>query len=311
MANSTLVSVIVITYNSASTVIETLDSIKNQDYPGIELIITDDCSKDDTVLVVRKWLEGNASHFVRSELLVSSVNTGVSGNLNRGLEKARGTWIKPIAGDDMLLPNNISLNVSETESNPGVCAVFSRARFFGDESICRQYEHYGYGIFGLTNRERYLILLTYNNIIAPTAFVSRRYLDAIGGYNEDIPFIEDWPFWLRMFKDDCHIAFINRETVKYRMGSSLSLGNGGGSRFQDSYNKVMEYAYSLQMQENPVYRIYAYLSKKQREKSSLWRSLFIRLNIYHYLYIYLNHKIDRASRKFNISYYEPDANTLV
>ena len=51
-----LVSVIVLSYRSAETIVETLDSIKSQTYPNIELIITDDCSPDNTVQVVRSGL---------------------------------------------------------------------------------------------------------------------------------------------------------------------------------------------------------------------------------------------------------------
>lgn len=310
MDHTTLVSVIVITYNSALTVLETLESAKNQDYPDVELIVADDCSKDDTVSIVRDWMGENGSRFVHSELVTSTMNTGVSGNLNRGLAKARGNWIKVIAGDDMLMPDCVSVNLASAKSDDGLSAVFSRARFFGDAATCKQFENFGYGIWGLNNRERYLILLTYNTIIAPAAFVRRNYLDSVGGYNEAIPFIEDWPFWIRMFKDDCRVCFINRETVKYRMGSSLSLGSGGGGKFKDSYNKVLDYAFGLQMQENFVYKIYAVLSKKQREKHSLWYSVLIRLNVYHYYYKYLNNKLNRASERFNNTF-NPNANSLV
>lgn len=311
MDNATLVSVIVITYNSAATVIETLDSIKNQDYPNVELIVADDCSKDDTTDVVKKWLDDNGSRFVRVELVTSSHNTGVSGNLNRGVERCQGTWIKIIAGDDLLLRNCISENVLCADSNNGVCAIFSRAQFFGDAAICKRYEHFGYGFFGLNNRERYLLLLTYNTILAPTEFISREYLKSVGGYDEEIPFIEDWPFWIKMFRNNNKVAFINKETVRYRMGSSLSLGNGGGERFNDSHRRVLEYAYRCQMQENIVYRVYAFLSKKKREKKSVWFSLLIRLNIYHYYYIFLNKKISLASRRFNSLKEESNAHTLV
>ncbi|MDE6917678.1 MAG: glycosyltransferase, partial [Lachnospiraceae bacterium] len=54
-----LVSVIVLSYRSAQTIVETLDSIRNQTYPNIELIVTDDCSPDDTVQVLRAWMEQN------------------------------------------------------------------------------------------------------------------------------------------------------------------------------------------------------------------------------------------------------------
>ncbi len=299
MKNNPLVSVIVLTYNSSATVIETLDSIKNQNYPNIELIITDDCSKDDTVGVVRDWLAKNEDSFVNSQLIIATTNTGVSGNLNRGIAKSHGMWVKPIAGDDLLLPECVSDNVDCSNKNKEVKVVFSRAHFFGDPAICSKYKNFGYGLFGLKNREKYLFLLIRNCIIAPATFISRQYLDSVGGYNEDIPFIEDWPFWIKMFKDKCNVTFLNKETVKYRMGTSLSLGNGGGSKFKESYELVLSYAYRYQMQENLIYRIYAFLLKKQREKNTVMISLLLKTNIYYYYYRYLEMKMNRASRVFN------------
>lgn len=48
-----LVSVVVITYNSSKYIVETLNSVKKQTYKNIELIITDDCSTDNTVSVIK------------------------------------------------------------------------------------------------------------------------------------------------------------------------------------------------------------------------------------------------------------------
>ena len=102
-----LVSISVIVFNSANTVHETLDSIYAQVYPNIELIISDDCSTDNTVEICRDWIEKNKTRFVRTEVVTVEKNTGVAGNLNRAEAACRGEWIKPIAGDDVLLPNCI------------------------------------------------------------------------------------------------------------------------------------------------------------------------------------------------------------
>ena len=58
-----LVSVCVITYNSEITVLETLDSIYAQTYPRLELIISDDCSSDQTVDICQKWLSKYKNSF--------------------------------------------------------------------------------------------------------------------------------------------------------------------------------------------------------------------------------------------------------
>lgn len=57
MIKNPLVSVIVITYNSSKYVLETLNSVAAQTYDNIELIISDDCSKDNTVEICRNWLK--------------------------------------------------------------------------------------------------------------------------------------------------------------------------------------------------------------------------------------------------------------
>ena len=57
--NNPLVSIIVITYNSAKFVLETLESAKAQTYQNIELIISDDGSTDNTVQICREWLKNN------------------------------------------------------------------------------------------------------------------------------------------------------------------------------------------------------------------------------------------------------------
>lgn len=97
-----LVSVIVGTYNSSRFVIETLESIKAQTYVNIELIISDDCSADNTVALCENWLNENDNRFLGSKILTSENNSGIPANCNRGVKAARGDWVKLIAGDDFI-----------------------------------------------------------------------------------------------------------------------------------------------------------------------------------------------------------------
>lgn len=69
METDLLVSICVLTYNSSEYIIETLDSIKNQNYQNIELIISDDCSFDNTVILCTQWINLNRDRFVRVELI--------------------------------------------------------------------------------------------------------------------------------------------------------------------------------------------------------------------------------------------------
>ena len=115
-----LVSVVVLAYRSADTIIE---SIKKQTYPKIELIVTDDCSPDNTVEVVENWMRDNKGCLSDMKLVTTEKNTGLPSNINRGLRAATGMYYKGIAGDDYLTEDAIEKYVDFCEKNPGVFPI--------------------------------------------------------------------------------------------------------------------------------------------------------------------------------------------
>lgn len=222
-----LVSVQVVTYNSVHTVLETLESIKAQTYPNIELIISDDCSKDNTVEICRKWVEKNKERFVRAEILTAVKNTGVSANCNRVENASRGEWAKLIAGDDILMPNCISDCMEYIKEHPNTIYLFGRCKAFGaSEEICKQIDNrFDYSFFSLTHEEQlHRLLMDWNCLPATAVFYNREKARATGVINDErIPLLEDWPKWVNLLKAGVHFEFLNKEIVKYRVSeSSLS-----------------------------------------------------------------------------------------
>lgn len=146
-----LVTIAVTTYNSAEYVVETLDSVKAQTYDNIELIITDDGSKDDSVAICREWLEKNQSRFVRT-LLIEGENIGVAGNTNRALYAAQGEWWKDLSGDDILPSDAVEKHMLYVRSHPGVGYFFGKEIFFvgkfSDKNFEPQEMPFRYVFFG-------------------------------------------------------------------------------------------------------------------------------------------------------------------
>ena len=126
------VSIIVITYNSSKYVTETLESAKAQTYLNIELIISDDCSTDNTVEISEKWINENHSRFIKAQLIRAEKNTGIPANCNRGVKASSGKWIKIIAGDDILLENCIADNIQYILQNSYALVVLSKVQSFKD-----------------------------------------------------------------------------------------------------------------------------------------------------------------------------------
>lgn len=220
--NCPLVSVPVVTYNSSKTVLETLESIKAQTYQNIELIISDDCSTDDTVEICKKWVLENENRFVRTLVLESPVNTGISANGNRAKEACRGEWIKGIAGDDLLMPDCIESCINYVASNPSTIYLFGKIQSFGaDQQRCAEVDSwFDYSFFSLTPEHQIHRLLFEDNCIpASTVFYNRLRATQIGVKNDSrIPLLEDWPKWVNLLRSGVTFHFIDQIIVKYRLG---------------------------------------------------------------------------------------------
>lgn len=226
-----LVSICVITYNSSEYVLETLESAKDQTYKNVELIISDDCSTDNTVQLCRKWIEENSYRFVRCEVLVPKCNTGVAANLNRAIAASHGEWIKSIAGDDLMLPTCVETYVESIGRFPGCQVFFSWFSTFQTNaenekivSHCSQEKTREMAEFNsLSAREQYICLLngSNTNLSAASAFIKKELLDRIP-YNEMYKYMEDYPMWVKLTKEGYKIEIIEHETVLYRHHESLS-----------------------------------------------------------------------------------------
>ena len=116
-----LVSVIIPTYNRSSMIRRALDSVINQDYTNLEIIVVDDCSKDATVQIVKSYEDP------RIRLATTDVNSkGAAKPRNIGLEMAQGHYIAFLDSDDEFLPGRISRMVEFIEKvAANVSLVFS------------------------------------------------------------------------------------------------------------------------------------------------------------------------------------------
>lgn len=216
--NNLLVSVVVVSYNSEKTIVETLDSIKDQDYQNIELIISDDGSTDGTIAICKEWISNNTKAFQRVLLLTSRINTGVSANGNRGCKECQGEWIKIIGADDVLLPSCIGKNVDFVQSNNQYDFVFSKAKGLGDMIAYNRWPFKDIQpLFDSLSHDDQFVLLCQNNFLpTPTVFFRTSSFRNLGGYDETIPYLEDRPLWLKAYKKNYKFGFLPEYTVAYR-----------------------------------------------------------------------------------------------
>lgn len=221
--NKPLVSIIVIAYNSAAFVLETLESIGAQTYPNIELIITDDASTDDTLVKCRQWVDKNSKRFLSSVIIESPINLGISANCNRGVRAALGEWIKLIAADDVLFTDAIEANMEYIRNaKEPVQIMYSESEYYKDKfnEDCKiKVEIFGNQLMadeGATAEIQYQILLRGCHVNTPTVFMNRSIFNIAGYFDEQFENIEDWPMWIRIADAGIKFHFLNKPTVRYR-----------------------------------------------------------------------------------------------
>lgn len=213
----TLISVVVITYNSSKYVLDTLESVKNQDYSNIELIVSDDCSTDKTFEIVNQWLEANKDRFSRALAVQTEKNGGICVNYNRGLREVQGEWIKYIAGDDILLPNCISTFVSALKNCQDKIMVCGTLHFSSTENEhSRHLLPYLFDEFKVCEQEKFLVKKG-TIIEGPTLFLETETLLELGGFEECYPFIEDYPLCMKYLANNFHIHVVNDYLIRYRV----------------------------------------------------------------------------------------------
>lgn len=255
---SPLVSICIVSYNSAKTIVETLDSAAAQTYKNIELIISDDCSKDNTLSIAKEWLDLNSSRFVRTEIITTPQNTGISPNCNRAWKAASGKWIKLIAADDIMVPKMTEIFIDYAQANPNDKVLFCLVEIFGtDEKKSKTYKKSREMLDKVckelqTANQQYKRLKISNFIAGPMSFIKREVFENVNGYDEDILFIEDHPFWIKLAKVGYKLTLIPYEAPLIMYRASETSIQGANPKFMTSL-RILQNKYLFC---NPFYYIF-------------------------------------------------------
>lgn len=251
MKQHPLVTIGVVTYNSGSFITETLDSIYNQSYENIELIISDDCSADNTPELCKSWLREHSNRFKRTKLLTSDINTGVSANSNRALNEATGDWYKCFDGDDIMTKNAIQDYVSFVDSNSEIEMTMADVKALRENGkgplLPVPIKKLFYGEKSTSKKQASIIS---KRIIgnSQSFFIKTSVLRNEGGFDERFPLLEDYPLFIKLINKGHKMFFMDKVTAEYRtVSGSISHNKKDSSILPKSTIKcVEEYHYDYQ-----------------------------------------------------------------
>lgn len=252
--NNPIVTVAVLSYNSRQYITEALESVKGQTYRNIELIVSDDCSSDDSVAIASEWVKTNSGRFVNAVVLSTKKNTGVTGNCQRILDAAKGKWLKIFAHDDVLAHNAIESYVRFAEENLNSHVQFGLISEFTTNISRAETKYFKLAnLFfcrGNTAKDQMDVMSKAFVGSGPGFFCSVESLRKSGGYDLRFPMQEDYAMFLRLLKNGYEM-YLNPTITIYKRNVPTSIMHEQSSNSFYSNNvcrQIMEYKYLYQFE---------------------------------------------------------------
>lgn len=227
-----LVSIVIPCYNHAQFVQESIQSVIDQDYENIELIIIDDGSNDNSVEVIQEMIPACEERFVRFEFR-HRPNKGLCATLNEALEWCEGEFFAPVASDDILMPYKTRVQVTYLLDNPESIGVFGGVeRLINGEGKPKKGRKRKYNFSDIIQHKF--------TLPAPTQLLRLESVRNIKGYREDL-IIEDWSMWLFLTENGGTLDTVSEVFAKYRrhddnLSSKYDLMSKGRQQVLDLYS---------------------------------------------------------------------------
>ena len=185
-----LVSIVVPVYNGEQYLEQTVESILNQDYRNIELILIDDGSSDKSAEIMRKLEKSDAR--IRP---FYNKNGGVANARNFGIAQANAEFIAFCDQDDLWLPTKLAKQIPLFE-NPKIglvyCGAIAKYEMYNKQSKPSFDNKYKGDVFSQ--------LVKLNMFTCCTAVARKTYLEQVGGFDDDrtLMGVDDWHLWLKL-----------------------------------------------------------------------------------------------------------------
>ena len=178
MSNS-LVSIVVPLFNKEDFIERTLDSVVNQDYENLEIIIIDDSSTDGSLIRASNFLHKYSNRFARV-VIETRPNTGQAGARNSGIEKSIGTFVAFLDADDIWHPTKISQQVKLLESREDLDVVFCNYFMFSTSLFTTK----AVSLVPIEKKiESWLLTTGYGGLLESTGLARRSALVDQGGFD--------------------------------------------------------------------------------------------------------------------------------
>tara|TARA_B110000003_G_C16565552_1_gene502244 strand:+ start:178 stop:876 length:699 start_codon:yes stop_codon:yes gene_type:complete len=208
MVDSSLVSVISSVYNSETTIGKAIDSILNQTYKELELLILDDCSTDNTYEILLEYKK----KYSNVRVFRNHSNIGLTKSLNIIIPQSKGDILFRQDADDISCKSRLQEQLDLINlKNLDFCTT--RAKIMGSSKKIPGISHYLY---------KKLLIKYKNPFIHGTLAIKKNVIEDIGLYNEDFYYAQDYKLFKDLLLNGYKYKVISKELYELNMMNNIS-----------------------------------------------------------------------------------------
>ena len=212
-----LVSIVMPSWQKGRFLRHALESLLQQSYPHVEVLVQDNCSTDETTALLEEYAP-RLTHVHREK------DAGQSDALCRGFARCRGDILGWLNADDLLMPDALERVVAAFQATPQPDVVYGHCALLAADGRFLRYFHeiQPFSASVLLNRMNY--------IAQPSTFYTRTAYERIGGLDRHLHYAMDWDLWCRFARDGCRFHFLDEVLSGARHYADTKTGGGGLKR---------------------------------------------------------------------------------
>lgn len=244
-----LVSIIITTCNRCEILPRAIESVMNQTYSNIEIIIVDDASIDNTEYIVRNFMNIDS----RIKYIKNTIQSGANVSRNKGIQYAKGRFIAGLDDDDEFLPQRIELLINNYDDSFAFITSHNLLIEDGVEQLVK-----------IPNIVSIEDMLT-NNTLMNQALVEKSRFQEVGYYDIGFSACQDYDMWMRLMIRYGKVKVIDDITQIIHCASSINrISTNSKAKFKGYFK---------------FYKRYKYLMNKFHRQQHLFRIYGIRVNM--------------------------------
>ena len=286
-------SICILTYKNFEGIYNTLDSLFEQDYDQIELMIADDGSPNyyDEMIPIKKYIEENKTdNIVSVQYIHLDVNQGTVKNCNHALTKMKGEYIKLFGGGDVFSSSTAISRYVEFLDQSEYNIVFAKlvgktldGRYFKNLASCED----DYLKLSSMSCEQLMNRLFVRNCLPAPAWCAKRELfKKNGSFLPVTKLIEDYPYWIHLCLNHEKIGFLDEVLIEYRLDGVSSKGQYSVTFMEDLFAIYRNYIFPYDKRFGifqPIYNWLKVWGLKAYYDKAKWNSFSINHKLVSYM----------------------------